>query len=1016
MSFDAFENFTLPQFIENEIATDALLVFVHVPRTAGSSFAAELAKLRPDHKHLRADFADGQAMAGDKMDEAVEKFITEIDQRGYRTCSGQIEIRHVDRIRSVEPAAKVVTLLRNPVDRVISDYRSRQINVHPAHEAFVEKYPSINEYIEDPENWDRMTKILAATPGANTTETFRQIDQSFSFVGLLEMYPMSFNIITRFFGQNNLPKIHRNASVLTEEERPAADAELRRRIARNNELDLALYEHVRRRLIAKREAWKSMLVRRRPASTNAPYSATPGAQKQFAGAEQQSEILAAPPAEDNVTTLSTDGAEQLSTTVLGPAKTNITHILRCVGAGVPDFEPYAARVANDPRRLFAFILQSQIARSRHASKTEKAHARAIRDLFDPLHYLENSGPTSACKNPLLHYIRNGWQQRRSPNPLFDTAYYLSQSGEIDTDPLLHYVSVGAQAGLDPHPLFSTRFYSRHIGPGEELNPLFHFQLYGASKRVDPSPLFRTNAAIQNMDLDPFQSSLETYVEHANSPLISTHPIFDVSLYRYQLEIERGQKLCEPALVHYLRVGYRDRSLLPNILFDPQYYREYNNLYHDEPDLIHYLLEGDRLGLSCHPLFSPKFYNQQRKDPGLEITALEHALRHPEAGIKTDPRMERPLDRLIFDFVRQVVEDEREFDSTFYGMANPDVAKLGDGRLRAHFDSHGRGEGRVANARTLMRRHGIGIRDVPLGMSSDEYIELNPDLVAFANKPIRCLMHYLEAGRHEDRPYGFWQFHLDDFVLSALPSSSKKVRAPKAAAPINVCVLVHAFYPELVPELLGFAHNFQNFGTDIFVNVVDLAWNSRIRRDLRKVDPGVYIQLSNDNGRDLGGFMRLLDNIDVDRYDLFAFMHTKKSPHLHEKRATYWRRSLLKAFAGSPDVARECVSLFKSDQKIGMIAAKEFRSNHMGENAKAYERVMDMLGIDADKRELDYVSGTMFMIRRDIVKRLHQSIRFVEWEYGGDNVLSFHLDGQIAHGTERAIPALVRQMGYEIAWR
>jgi hypothetical protein len=41
---------------------------------------------------------------------------------------------------------------------------------------------------------------------------------------------------------------------------------------------------------------------------------------------------------------------------------------------------------------------------------------------------------------------------------------------------------------------------------------------------------------------------------------------------------------------------------------------------------------------------------------------------------------------------------------------------------------------------------------------------------------------------------------------------------------------------------------------------------------------------------------------------------------------------------------------------------------------------------------------------------------LEWEYGGDKELEFHMDGQIAHGVERAVPALVRQMGYEIFYR
>ncbi len=690
-------------------------------------------------------------------------------------------------------------------------------------------------------------------------------------------------------------------------------------------------------------------------------------------------------------------------------------VLQCLASGIPGFAEYAAQVANDPRRLCAFALDAGVAGSARASEAAKAHAHAIRDLFDPLLYLETWQASAECDNPLLHYVTEGWKQRRPANLLFDAAYYLEQAGQVDGDPLLHFVEHGARAGLDPHPLFSTRFYAGQYLKEQDTNPLLHYQLHGGAMRLDPSPLFDTMYFLAAL---PFAETvgcpLEAFVAQRDTLLLTTHAAFDALLYRYQLEVERGQTLHEPAILHYLKSGYRDRTLLPNLLFDPQFYRERNRLDHPGPDLVHYLTQGDRLGLACHPLFSPRFYNEQRGADATSITALEHALLFPEAGLRSDPRAEKPLDRRIFDFVRQLADGEGDFSPAFYRAANPDLAGADDAYLEMHFSMHGRKEGRVASPRALLQRLGLKLRDLPVGMFADEYIELNPDLAVLAGKPLTCLVHYLEHGRRENRMYGFWQLHLDDFVLN-LPTRSAPRRSASAKARTQVCVLVHAFYPELLPELLGFAQNFSEVTSDIFVNVVDLSWNTKLHRELRELGRGAYVQLSNDNGRDIGGFTRLLDNIDLERYELFAFMHSKKSPHVHERRAEHWRRTLLKAFAGSPEIAKECVSLFAS-QKVGMIAAKEWRSQHMGKNVEQYERMLDLLGIDAEHRELDYVSGTMFLIRAEIVKRLQAAIRTVDWEYGGENVLSFHMDGQIAHGAERAIPALVRQMGYEIVWR
>jgi len=690
-------------------------------------------------------------------------------------------------------------------------------------------------------------------------------------------------------------------------------------------------------------------------------------------------------------------------------------ILQSLGMGLAGFAAHAVRVANDPRRLFAFILEERLARSRHATKVARAHARAIRDLFDPLFYLETWEPTAECNNPLLHYVTAGWKQERQANPLFDVAYYREQAGDIEGDPLLHYVEHGARAGIDPHPLFSTRFYRERYLAGQDINPLLHYQTRGAAMRLDPSPLFDTAYFLSGLpDADAVASPLECFIAHRDALLLSTHPAFDAALYQYQLEVERGQTLSEPAVVHYLRGGYCDRTILPNLLFDPEFYRERNHPDFDGPELVHYLTQGDRAGLACHPLFSSGFYNEQRGDDGLPITALEHALLHPEAGLRTDPRVEKPPDRVIFDFVRRLVDTKAEFDAEFYRLANPDLSKCDDAYLETHFAEHGRKEGRVASPRALLARLKMQVRDIPVGMRADEYIALNPDLAALAGNPLTCLVHYLEHGRRENRMHGFWQLYLDDFVLN-LASRSAPRRVAPAKARTQVCVLVHAYYPDLLPELLGFAQNFGEVTSDVVLNIVDLAWNARVHRELRELCPGAFVQLSNDNGRDLGGFMRLLDNIEMDRYELFAFMHTKKSPHIHQKRAEYWRRTLLKAFAGTPAVVRECVSLFGS-QTVGMIASKEWRSHHMGKNAGQYEHMLDILGVEGEHRALDYVSGTMFLTRSEIVKRLHSAMRTVEWEYGGDGSVGFHMDGQTAHGAERAIPALVRQMGYEIVWR
>jgi lipopolysaccharide biosynthesis protein len=180
--------------------------------------------------------------------------------------------------------------------------------------------------------------------------------------------------------------------------------------------------------------------------------------------------------------------------------------------------------------------------------------------------------------------------------------------------------------------------------------------------------------------------------------------------------------------------------------------------------------------------------------------------------------------------------------------------------------------------------------------------------------------------------------------------------------------------------------------------------------------GAFVQLSNDNGRDIGGFIRLLDNVDIKKYDLFAFMHSKRSPHIAPEKGEYWRRCLLRAFAGSPEVVRECVPMFRDDPKLALIGAKEWRATEMGNNEAQVKRMLDLFEIEPQHRSVEYLSGTMFLIRSDVVQKLYDVLKDVEWEYGGDKDVKFHMDGQDAHAVERVVGNLIRQMGYRMAWR
>ena len=94
-------------------------------------------------------------------------------------------------------------------------------------------------------------------------------------------------------------------------------------------------------------------------------------------------------------------------------------------------------------------------------------------LFDDRFYL--AANPDVVGDPLAHYLAVGWKQGRTPNALFDPAWYRRRYTDIseDLDPVLDYVRRGAAENRNPGPRFDTERYRRaqHLPAG--ASPLGH---------------------------------------------------------------------------------------------------------------------------------------------------------------------------------------------------------------------------------------------------------------------------------------------------------------------------------------------------------------------------------------------------------------------------------------------------------------------------------------------------------------------------------------------------------------
>lgn len=225
-------------------------VFVHIPRTAGTSLRIELAALLQPNVNIVVDSADNVSNFRAQMDDAVDRFMREARPIGIRFASGHFLARHVARLQAHFADARFVTLLRNPVDRVVSDYRHQRSHRNPLHKQFAARFPTLMDYVDFAPEQNKMARHLVPEPilnGGGAPASIAYIMRAYAFVGLQEMYEISFCTLAALSERPTWPSLRANVNEDDEEERRVTTA-LAQRIREANRLDLAIYDHFHARL------------------------------------------------------------------------------------------------------------------------------------------------------------------------------------------------------------------------------------------------------------------------------------------------------------------------------------------------------------------------------------------------------------------------------------------------------------------------------------------------------------------------------------------------------------------------------------------------------------------------------------------------------------------------------------------------------------------------------------------------------------------------------------------------
>jgi lipopolysaccharide biosynthesis protein/2-polyprenyl-3-methyl-5-hydroxy-6-metoxy-1,4-benzoquinol methylase/uncharacterized coiled-coil protein SlyX len=254
----------------------------------------------------------------------------------------------------------------------------------------------------------------------------------------------------------------------------------------------------------------------------------------------------------------------------------------------------------------------------------------------------------------------------------------------------------------------------------------------------------------------------------------------------------------------------------------------------------------------------------------------------------------------------------------------------------------------------------------------------------------------------------------DQVSQALRNSDReKIRfVPRSTVQQRprIAVLLHLYYLDLWPEMLSYIRNI-GAPFDLYVNLVEGSATSeqlemmekRIREDVE----GARVFVSENRGRDMGGFVHLIHQLELEKYDVFCKIHTKKS--FHRQDGDVWRTDLMESVLGKKEVD-VLLDLFSLDESIGIIGSGKYYMDFdpsVGTNHQYVQEVARRLHLP--EKKVEFIAGSIFWGRVDLLREI-QSAGFTQKDFSKENGA---IDGNLEHAFERIFGSLCAKLGYRV---
>lgn len=191
--------------------------------------------------------------------------------------------------------------------------------------------------------------------------------------------------------------------------------------------------------------------------------------------------------------------------------------------------------------------------------------------------------------------------------------------------------------------------------------------------------------------------------------------------------------------------------------------------------------------------------------------------------------------------------------------------------------------------------------------------------------------------------------------------------------MKICVCLHLYYLDMISQIRQYLDHIPEF--DLYITTPE---ENREREQEIKAALGDAVIIYTENiGFDVYPFVKFVEEVRLEQYDLVYKLHTKKDIPIEYSLNGYdlkdgkWRYYLLDSILGTREKVQQSLNAFEKDPKLGMMGSKELiiRDEDIDKDIdmEKVRAVMQELGLSVVKRE--FIAGSMFVIRASLLEPL-----------------------------------------------